>query len=403
MRATGPGKAFVFASLMVAITACAPAAPSPTAAPAATPAAAEKSAEQPAAKPAEKAAEKPAAASAEWDKVLAAAKQEGKVVIFGPAIANVREAIEEGFQQKYGIRVEYTGGATSELDSRITTERSAGQYTNDFLIHGLTSYIDIHIPKEYLDPMPPYMMLPEVTDPKNWQGGGIRYIDPGNRVLRTFIYVNPAGIANPNIVNLNQDLQEWKDLLDPKWKGKFATDDASIAGAGRGTAIHLLVTKGEEFVRDLYVKQEPALIRDRRQLIELVPRGTNPVALSVDSAEAEKLRLQGLPIAVIRLKDDPGYTTAGSWNIARFKNAPNPNASTVFMNWWASKEGQEKVGTALGFYSLRTDVTNEWVPEFMRPVAGVTYIDQYEWKFATEVRKPAGDKVAEIMKARVGG
>src|SRR5262245_53383818 len=81
------------------LTACGPAAsPAPASAPAAPPAA------QPAA-PAAPAAAPASTASAgdwraEWDKTVAAARQEGKIAIAGPAIPAAREAVLT-FQKAY--------------------------------------------------------------------------------------------------------------------------------------------------------------------------------------------------------------------------------------------------------------------------------------------------------------
>ena len=43
----------------------------------------------------------------EWEKVLAAAKKEGKVAVIGPVGADRRDVLVEPFQKKYGITVDY--------------------------------------------------------------------------------------------------------------------------------------------------------------------------------------------------------------------------------------------------------------------------------------------------------
>ena len=61
-----------------------------------------------------------------WDKLVADAKKEGKVVIIAPSDPQVREAIPAAFKAKYGITVEYLGGRSSDMAARLRTERQAG-------------------------------------------------------------------------------------------------------------------------------------------------------------------------------------------------------------------------------------------------------------------------------------
>ncbi|HLB29743.1 MAG TPA: hypothetical protein VJM69_06415, partial [Dehalococcoidia bacterium] len=64
----------------------------------------------------------------EWERVVEAAKKEGRVALIGPQGSEVRRALTDPFKQKYGIDVEILGGSGSELAARVKTEREAGQY-----------------------------------------------------------------------------------------------------------------------------------------------------------------------------------------------------------------------------------------------------------------------------------
>src|SRR5215211_2187627 len=79
----------------------------PSATPAAKPTEAAKPAAAPTAAPA-------AAANAEWDRVVAAAKQEGKVVVVGTTTDRLTSAITGAVQTNYGIEVEYVGPSSRE-------------------------------------------------------------------------------------------------------------------------------------------------------------------------------------------------------------------------------------------------------------------------------------------------
>ena len=61
-----------------------------------------------------------------WEKVLADAKKEGKVVVDGPPGEFIRNAVIQGFKKAFPeIAVEYSSGRGSELAAKIKAERDA--------------------------------------------------------------------------------------------------------------------------------------------------------------------------------------------------------------------------------------------------------------------------------------
>ena len=62
----------------------------------------------------------------EWEKVLEAAKKEGKVSLIGPVGGDRRDVLGEPFKKKYGIAVEYWGDRGSGIGPRLSAERNAG-------------------------------------------------------------------------------------------------------------------------------------------------------------------------------------------------------------------------------------------------------------------------------------
>jgi|SRR5712672_1338305 iron(III) transport system substrate-binding protein len=72
------------------------------------------------------------AQDASWDSVVAAAKKEGKVVVYNMALgAPYFAAVVKSFEKEYGIAVESLDLRASELVERIRTEQSAGRYLGD--------------------------------------------------------------------------------------------------------------------------------------------------------------------------------------------------------------------------------------------------------------------------------
>src|SRR6266436_3634038 len=72
------------------------------------------------------------AQDASWDSVVAAAKKEGKVVVYSMALgAPYYQAVLKSFEEKYGIKVESLDLRASELAERVRTEQSAGRFLGD--------------------------------------------------------------------------------------------------------------------------------------------------------------------------------------------------------------------------------------------------------------------------------
>ena len=112
----------------------------------------------------------------EWQKVLKAAKKEGKVSVFGPAGVPARDALTEPFAAKYGI---FLGGSGRTLSPRVLSERRARRYEWDVFVHGTTTGLTAMIPTGAFAQIRPALIRPEVKDPKNWRGGGLEVMGDG--------------------------------------------------------------------------------------------------------------------------------------------------------------------------------------------------------------------------------
>src|SRR6187397_563221 len=122
-----------------------------------------------------------------WEKLVADAKKEGKVVIIAPSDPQVREAIPAAFKARYGITVEYLGGRSSDMAARLRTERQSGVYTIDVALSGTLTMASIFYGEKMLDPLRPALIDPDVTDGSKWKSGKLWFIDPEEKyILRIF-------------------------------------------------------------------------------------------------------------------------------------------------------------------------------------------------------------------------
>src|SRR4051812_11614105 len=79
------------------------------------------------------------AQDADWEKVVAAAKKEGSLVIYNGTSQPAPKAIMKMFEQAYGITVNTVDGRPSEVRERIRAEQASGRFAGDLHIAGITT------------------------------------------------------------------------------------------------------------------------------------------------------------------------------------------------------------------------------------------------------------------------
>jgi ABC-type Fe3+ transport system substrate-binding protein len=265
----------------------------------------------------------------DWQRLLAAARQEGKVVVAGhPALAT---SFAKEFERDTGIALEYLSGGPSELYQRLTREAGAGHLTLDVSIGGGAELTMLATGQ--LEPIKPKLILPGVTGGKNWIGGSIKWMDKqGQYFFQGSNWVFAWPTFNSDMIKPG-DVKTWQDLLKPAYKGKIAAYDARIGGPGQGAASYVAELFGTGFVKQLYIGQEAATTRDGRQLVEWAARGLYPVVLGAVQVDIERYKSEGMKnLAVVQLEDGPG-SLVGGFSVAKMpKGAPHPNAAAVFLN-----------------------------------------------------------------------
>ncbi len=337
-----------------------------------------------------------AGAGADWQKILAAAKQEGRVVVSGhPALS---QPLAKAFTRDTGIRLEYLGGELNELSTRLSREAKAGNVTVDVALGGGTEIRMLH--DGLLNPIKPQLLLPGVLDSRNWRDGSMKWMDKGGAyLLKGSAYVSGFPVVNADIVKPDA-ITSWKDLLKPEYKGKIASYDPRGSGPGQGCAAYLADTFGIEFVKALYLGQKVTYTKDGRQLAEWAARGAYPIILGSVQTGIRPFVAQGIRLQPISPKDGPGYLTSGFSVLKQAKGVPHPHAATVFINWYASKPGQEAYSRAMIEASTRADIEVEEIPAHVIPKPGVKYLNTYEEGWYTNIRPKIAKQIIEALGGR---
>ena len=139
------------------------------------------------------------------------------------------------------------------------------------------------------------------------------------------------------------------DFLKPQFAGKLVTaypadDDATLY------VFDTIVKKyGWDYMKN-YMAQKPNLIQGHLAELRSIANGTNSVTFDSTSSTTGALKKSGQPIDFAFPERDAMPTFVVTAGI--LKDAPQPNAAKLFLDWYMAKEQQSRLGT----YSARTDV-----------------------------------------------
>ena len=300
----------------------------------------------------------------EWEKTLGAAKKEGTVVAGIPASSELRKALETKFKEKFGLSLELFPSRGPENVTRILTEFTAGVRYFDIFISGGATPLSL-VSAGAADDFQSYMILPEVTDTKNWWGG---HIWEDNVSTRRHIYAFQCYTSETLWFNATQveprEIRSFDELLKPKWKGKIAFLDPRNPGSGQNTWAFLWKVKGEEYLTKL-AQQDLVIAQNQRQMADALAKGKLAFTIGLSHYTYEPFMKAGLPVKPVPKTKEGAHANNGSGVVSIVKNPPHPNATKVFVNWFLGKDGQETYSKAMVQATRRLDVNTDWLKEFV--------------------------------------
>jgi|SRR5581483_388995 len=336
---------------------------------------------------------------AAWDALVEAARREGKVVVKGPPTAAVRTALPAAFRDRFGVDVEYVGGPSGDAAIQLASERQAGIYSTDVILAGADTMYGPVFEGGMLDPLRPALIHPDALDASHWPGGQLWFMDPdGQYVLRLNNSVTQMIYVNTDQVK-PEAIRSWYDLLRPEYQGRIAAFDPSISGSGVATASYLYKVLGEDYVRRLYVDQQPRFSRDHRQTADWLARGQYPIAVALREVEFAQIQRDGFPVAPVpQPPDAPGHISAGFGLLGLMNNAPHPNAAKLFVNWIAGPDGMLVWSKAQGIVPVRDDVDASYARDQVPDPAVTNYFDSFEWHFVLTERRQVMEAIRGLIR-----
>lgn len=346
-----------------------------------------------------KKAETMAGWEAQWENIVAAGKKEGKVSVYSSMGGELRSGIGQAFKDRFGISVEFFAARATEVSAKILSERRSSLYLADAVASGPDQLLFALKPNGALLPLDGIIILPEVLNKEIWYGGeGLRFIDKEHYVLRMLAYTQPGIIINTNLIR-TEEVTSYKDLLNPRWKGKIVMGDPTAVGpAGTWFRTTALKITGPEYLKEL-ARQEPVILRDDRLPVEWLAKDKHPLGLALRSEVVSEFIAIGAPLKNVSPIEGVGVTSGGGC-IALMNNAPHPNAAAVFINWLLTREGQTIRSRTELTQSARLDVPTDHLEPAWRRDPKLKYFDADDEKLLIEAenaRKLARDIFEPVM------
>ena len=262
---------------------------------------------------------------------IEAAKKEGRVIVYAAVPPQTMKAINEPFEKKYGIKVEYWRASTTGILERALNEWRVGTAPFD-VVEGNKG--------------PQYILKSEGIFAKYQPPSSTKFPKgflEADQLLTPWRF-NPISIlVNTSLVKKEEAPRSLQDLLLPKWKGHITIPDPS-----RHTTTAQFLSdldkydgiKWREYAKAL-AQQQPFLVESFAPIVNTVIKGEAALGLTY-------LKYVGQykgPIDYVRLNKylaDVNY-------LGLSRKAPHSNAGRLYIEYICSLEGQKAMAETAEF------------------------------------------------------
>jgi len=297
-------------------------------------------------------AQVPAGYPASYADTIAAAKKEGKVVVYSTTDTAAAGFLIKDFQALYpGISVEYNDMNSTEVYNRFISERAANAGSADVL---WSSSMDLQI-KLVSDGSAMAYASPEIPHLPSWavwknEAFGTTY-EP------LAIVYNKRLLSGDEIPQSHADLVRVFTQKADKLKGKVTTYDIEKSGVG-----FMLITQDSRFNPQFWDMVKalgavgPRFQSSAGTMMERISSGENLLGFNIFNSYAALRAKKDPSIGIVLPKD---YTLIMSRVMFASKTAKNPNAAKLWVDYILSKRGQTIIANQSELGSIRADVEGE--------------------------------------------
>ena len=271
------------------------------------------------------------------DARLEAARKEGKVVWYTSLALSSSEKVAKLFETAYpGVKVEVHRTGSERVLQRMMQEL-ASNIRNVDVVH--TSDAG-H-----------YVLLKEKKLLMQYTPAGVEAFAPGFKDRDGYHYGLRATVNviayNTNAIPAAEAPRTWKDLLDPKWRGKLVTAHPGYSGVIATHVLALVNLYGWDYFKAL-AHNKPMLVQSAVDPSGVVASGERPVAVDGGDYTFYQAKKKGNPVEIVYPKEGVPLVVSPS-AITSF--APHPNAAKVFTDFIFSRDVQQMLTESEGLYS----------------------------------------------------
>jgi len=272
-----------------------------------------------------------------------AAKKEGKVVWYTSLALTSAEKVAKLFEAAYpGIKVEVQRTGSQRILQRVMQELQANIKNVDVIHTSDAGHYVFLKDKKLLMKYTPAGVDRFASSFKDKDGYhyGLR------ATVNVIAY-------NTKAVSAAEAPRTWKDLLDPKWKGKLVTAHPGYSGVIATHVLALVHLHGWDYFKQL-AQSKPMLVQSAVDPSGVVASGERTVAVNGGDYTFYQIKKKGNPVEIVFPKEGVPLVISPT-AIAAF--APHPNAARLFTDFIFSREVQQVLADTEGLYTGHPEVT----------------------------------------------
>ena len=281
----------------------------------------------------------PAAAQ---DARLEAAKKEGKVVWYTSLVLPSAEKVAKLFEAAYpGIKVEVHRTGSERILGRVMQELKANIKNVDVVHTSDAGHFVMFKEKGLLLKYTPagVDVFPASFKDRDGYYFGLR------ATVNAIAY-------NTKAVTAAEAPKTWKDLLDPKWKGKLVTAHPGYSGVITTHVAALVNLYGWDYFKQL-AQNRLMLVQSANDPSGVVASGERLVAVNGGDYSFYQVKKKGNPLEIIYPKEGVPLVVSPT---AIMSFAPRPNAAKLFTDFTFSREIQQVMADSEGLYTGHPEV-----------------------------------------------
>ena len=277
------------------------------------------------------------------DARVEAARKEGKVVWYTSLALSSSEKVAKLFEEAYpGISVEVHRTGSQRILQRVMQELQANLKLVD-VIHTSDAGHFVLLKEKKL--------LMKYTPP------AVDAFPPGFKDRDGYYYGLRATVNviayNTKIIPSAEAPRTWKDLLDPKWKGKLVTAHPGYSGVIATHVLALVHLHGWDYFKQL-AQNKPMLVQSAVDPSGVVASGERPVAVNGGDYTFYQTKKKGNPVEIVYPKEGVPLVVSPT---AIAAGAPHLTAAKLFTDFTFSKEVQQVLADTEGLYTGHPGVT----------------------------------------------